>query len=110
MAGFRRMFAVPCRHFAPRSKNQVLDTESQPILLIQELSVEDLQKSQRLVGNRKRHRRDTHYLDASDFEWDANRLSFRVTALALTIQGTIDVDEKFCELRAQRDTGQRLLK
>jgi (p)ppGpp synthase/HD superfamily hydrolase len=67
-----------------------------------------------------------HYLEASDFEWDANRLSFRVTALAQTIQGTIDVEEKFVELRAHlpfviralvkrfmpivRDTGQKLLK
>jgi len=66
------------------------------------------------------------YLDASDFEWDANQLSFRVTALAQTIQGTVDVEEKFVELRAQlpfviralvkrfmpivRDTGQKLLK
>jgi hypothetical protein len=66
------------------------------------------------------------YLDASDFEWDVNRLSFRVKALAQTIQGTIDVEETFVELQAQlpfvirallkrfmpivRDTGQRLLK
>jgi hypothetical protein len=66
------------------------------------------------------------YLDASDFEWDANRLSFRVKALAQTIQGTVDVEEGLVELRAQlpfviralverfmpivRDTGQRLLK
>ena len=66
------------------------------------------------------------YLYASDFEWDVNRLSFPVTALAQTIKGTIDVEEKFVELRAQLpfviralakrfmpivgDTGQKLLK
>jgi hypothetical protein len=66
------------------------------------------------------------YLDASDFEWDVNRLSFQVTALAQTIKGAIDVEEEFVELRAQlpfviqalakrfmpivRDTGLKLLK
>jgi hypothetical protein len=66
------------------------------------------------------------YLYASDFEWDVNRLSFRVTALAQIIQGTIDVEERFVELRAQLpfviralakrfmpivgDAGQKLLK
>ena len=59
MGCIRSLLAVPCRHFAPRSTNQVLDTESQPIHLIQELSVEDLQKSQRLVGNRKPRRMGT---------------------------------------------------
>jgi hypothetical protein len=70
--------------------------------------------------------RHWQYLAASDFEWDGNRLSFRVIVLAQTIQGTIDVEEKFAELRSQlpfviralvkrfmpivRDTGQRLLK
>ena len=42
-----------------------------------------------------------HYLYASDFEWDANRLSFKVTALVQTIQGTVDVEEKSVEMRAQ---------
>jgi hypothetical protein len=66
------------------------------------------------------------YLYSSDFEWDANRLSFQATALAQTIQGIIDVERDFVELRAQlpfviraltnlflpvvRDTGQKLLK
>jgi hypothetical protein len=66
------------------------------------------------------------YLAVSDFEWDGNLLNFRVIVLAQTIQGTIDVEEKFVELRSRlpfviralvkrfvpivRDTGQRLLK
>jgi len=66
------------------------------------------------------------YLYASDFEWDVNRLSFWVTALGQIIHGTIDVEERFVELRAQLpfviralakrfmpivgDTGQKLLK
>src|SRR6476619_5273921 len=53
MTGIRRLLAVLCRHFAPRSKNQVLDTESQPILSIQEFSSKDSHTSQRLVANRK---------------------------------------------------------
>lgn len=35
MGAFRSLLAVSCRHFAPRSKNQALNTESQPILSIQ---------------------------------------------------------------------------
>jgi hypothetical protein len=70
--------------------------------------------------------RHWQYLYASESAWDVNRLNFRVTALAQTIQGTIDVEEKFVELRAQLpfviralvkrfvpivgDTGQKLLK
>jgi hypothetical protein len=66
------------------------------------------------------------YLATSDFEWDGNRLSFRVIVLAQTMQGTIDVEEGYVELRAQlpfviralvkrfmpvvQDTGQKLLK
>jgi hypothetical protein len=67
------------------------------------------------------------YLAASDdLEWRDDQLSFRVTALAQTIQGTIGVEEKFAELRSRlpfviralvkrfmpnvRDTGQRLLR
>ena len=50
------------------------------------------------------------YLDAPEFEWDANRLNFHVTALAQTIKGTIDVEEKFVEASSTtpfRDTGAR---
>jgi Putative polyhydroxyalkanoic acid system protein (PHA_gran_rgn) len=66
------------------------------------------------------------YLFASDFEWRVNWLIFRVTALAQTVQGAIDVEEEFVELRAQlpfviralterfvpivRNAGQKLLK
>ena len=53
MARIRCLLAVLCRHFAPQSKNQVLDTESQPILSIQESSAKDLHTSQKLVGNCK---------------------------------------------------------
>ncbi|HXT06274.1 MAG TPA: polyhydroxyalkanoic acid system family protein [Roseiarcus sp.] len=66
------------------------------------------------------------YLHATDLNWDANRLQFRVHALAQTVQGSVDVQDEFVELRAQlplvirmlakkflpvvKDTGQKLLK
>ena len=66
------------------------------------------------------------FLRDADAEWDANRLNFRVTALAQTVQGSVEVEERFVELRAQlplvirllakrfvpvvRGTGQKLLK
>jgi hypothetical protein len=66
------------------------------------------------------------YLRTADTEWDANRMNFRVTALAQTVQGSVEVEEGFVELRAQlplvirmlakrfipivRGTGQKLLK
>jgi hypothetical protein len=66
------------------------------------------------------------YLHATDLIWDANRLQFRLQALAQTVQGSIDVQDEYVELRAQlplvirmlakrflptvKDTGQTLLK
>jgi len=66
------------------------------------------------------------FLRDADAEWDANRMNFRVTALAQTVQGSVEVEEGFVELRAQlpmlirllakrfvpivRGTGQKLLK
>jgi hypothetical protein len=66
------------------------------------------------------------FLRTADIEWDANHMNFRVTALAQTVQGSVEVEERFVELRAQlplvirllakrfvpvvRGTGQKLLK
>ncbi len=65
-------------------------------------------------------------LHAADTHWDASRMAFRVTALAQTVSGTVDVQEDFVELRAKlpllirmlakrfvpvvQNTGQKLLK
>jgi hypothetical protein len=70
--------------------------------------------------------RPWQYLHASDLDWHAYRLNFRATALGQTIEGTIDIEREFVELRAQlpfvirtlanrimpilRDTGQKLLR
>jgi hypothetical protein len=66
------------------------------------------------------------FLQGADLRWDEDRLNFAVTALAQTIQGTVDVKDDHVELRAQlplvirllakrflpivQDTGQKLLK
>jgi hypothetical protein len=66
------------------------------------------------------------FLRTADTDWDANRMNFRVTALAQTVQGSVEVEERFVELRAQlplvirllakpfvpvvKGTGQKLLK
>jgi hypothetical protein len=66
------------------------------------------------------------FLRDADVEWDANRMNFRVTALAQTVQGSVEIEERFVELRAQlpmmirllakrfvpvvKGTGQKLLK
>jgi hypothetical protein len=66
-----------------------------------------------------------NYLSASEIEWDANRMTFRVAALAQTVRGSVDVENDYVELRAQlpmvirllakrfvpivQDTGQKLL-
>jgi hypothetical protein len=65
-------------------------------------------------------------LHAAETEWSANRMDFRVSALAQTVRGVVDVQEEFVELRAQlplvirmlakrfmpvvQNTGQKLLK
>jgi hypothetical protein len=49
------------------------------------------------------------YLRTADTEWDANRMSFRITALAQTVQGCLEVEDSFVELRAQLPLMIRLL-
>jgi hypothetical protein len=66
-----------------------------------------------------------NYFTTSQTEWHENRLAFRLTALAQTIRGTVDVEDDYVELKAQlpmmirllakrfvplvQDTGQKLL-
>jgi hypothetical protein len=66
------------------------------------------------------------FLSASEIEWEANRLNFRLAALAQTVRGSVDVENDYVELRAQlplvirlpakrfipaiENTGQKLLK
>jgi hypothetical protein len=65
------------------------------------------------------------YLRGLEMQWEGNRLSFRLTALAQSIRGTIDVENTYVELRAKlpflirllskhfvpvvQDTGRKLL-
>jgi hypothetical protein len=65
-------------------------------------------------------------LKVSKLEWQANQLHFSLSALAQTVQGRVDVEDNFVELRAQlpmlirmlakrflpviENTGQKLLK
>jgi hypothetical protein len=48
-------------------------------------------------------------LHVSKLEWQANRLSFSLSALAQTVQGSVDVEDNFVELRAQLPLLIRLL-
>ena len=50
-----------------------------------------------------------HYLGASEIEWDENLLRFRLTALGQTIQGSVEVENDYAELRAQLPFLVRLL-
>ena len=50
-----------------------------------------------------------NYLRASETEWDENRLRFRLTALGQTIQGSVEVENDYVELRAQLPFVIRLL-
>jgi Putative polyhydroxyalkanoic acid system protein (PHA_gran_rgn) len=45
----------------------------------------------------------------SEIEWDENHLRFRLTALGQTIQGSVDVENDYVELRAQLPFVIRLL-
>jgi hypothetical protein len=76
MAGACGMFVALYRHLHRNKKNQVLDTESQAILLIQVFIDELSQMSQRLVGNYKFRRRDTHQVV---FRHDRSRLDDAVS-------------------------------
>ena len=49
------------------------------------------------------------YISVSDLAWDANRLDFRVSALAQTVTGSVDVYGDYVELRAQLPLVIRLL-
>jgi hypothetical protein len=65
------------------------------------------------------------FVKTADTEWDGNRMTFCLTALAQTVRGSIDVENNYVELRAQlpmvirmlakrfvpivQDTGQKLL-
>ena len=49
------------------------------------------------------------YFRTSEAEWDGNRLTFCLTALAQTVRGTVDVEDDHVELRAQLPTVIRLL-
>ena len=40
-------------------------------------------------------------LKIADADWEADRLNFRVSALAQTVRGSIDVADDYVELRAQ---------
>jgi hypothetical protein len=50
-----------------------------------------------------------NYFRTSEAEWDGNRLTFCLTALAQTVRGTVDVEDDYVELRAQLPTVVRLL-
>ena len=41
-----------------------------------------------------------NYFSASDVDWDNNRMTFRLIALAQTVRGTVDVQNEHVELRA----------
>ena len=49
------------------------------------------------------------YFRTSEAEWDGNRLTFCLTALAQTVHGTVDVEDDHVELRAQLPAVIRLL-
>lgn len=49
------------------------------------------------------------FLAAAETEWSASRMNFRLSALAQSVQGSIDVAEDFVELRAQLPLVIRLL-
>ena len=49
------------------------------------------------------------FLRGAETTWNENRMNFRLFALAQTVQGRIDVDEHFVELRAQLPLVMRLL-
>ena len=49
------------------------------------------------------------FFSASETEWEENRMSFRISALAQTVRGTIDVENEYVELRAQLPMVIRLL-
>ena len=49
------------------------------------------------------------FLSAAETEWQANRMSFRISALAQTIRGSIEVQDNFVELTAQLPLAIRLL-
>jgi hypothetical protein len=42
-----------------------------------------------------------NYLKASDVEWEGDRMTFRLAAMAQTVRGTVDVASDHVELRAQ---------
>lgn len=66
------------------------------------------------------------FLRTAETDWTESRMNFRISALAQTVRGSIDVEENFVELRAQlplvirllakrfmpavENTGQKLLK
>ena len=49
------------------------------------------------------------YFRTSEAEWDGNRLTICLTALAQPVRGTVDVEDDHVELRAQLPTVIRLL-
>jgi hypothetical protein len=42
-----------------------------------------------------------NYLKASEVDWDENRMTFCLTAMAQTVRGSINVEDEYVELRAQ---------
>jgi hypothetical protein len=48
-------------------------------------------------------------LKGSEADWSGNRMTFRITALAQTVRGSVDVEDNFVELRAQLPLIIRLL-
>jgi hypothetical protein len=49
------------------------------------------------------------FLSASEVAWEENRMSFRVAALAQSVNGTVDVEADYVELRARLPLVLRLL-
>jgi hypothetical protein len=49
------------------------------------------------------------FLSGSEIAWNANRMSFRVVALAQAVEGTVDVGDDYVELRAKLPLVLRLL-
>lgn len=48
-------------------------------------------------------------LNAAEIAWDANRMAFRVAALAQSVEGTVEVGDDYVELRAKLPLVLRLL-
>src|SRR5947209_721477 len=49
------------------------------------------------------------FLKAADTQWEGNRMSFSLTALAQTVRGSVDVENDYVELRAQLPLAIRML-